>query len=113
MRFVHYAEAMREAISWRLQIVIDVLGKDSLEADQWTAKHQRSDDAYFDVCGGQMLVPAPTVAALRWKVQMRNFRGGRRAWEQAITRDKSRLARQLAMIPREQAGRAARKAAQV
>jgi len=108
MSFVKYTDHMRHAAFFRLRIMADKFGKGSQQAKDEANARQRADDDHFMACSHLMQIPAPTVGALRWKEDHRNYDGGRRGWELAIARDKRRLASKLAVITRRKARKAVR-----
>jgi hypothetical protein len=50
-------------------------------------KREDQHEIYIAECDALMRVPAPTVAALRWKEGCREFAGGCPEWEAQITKD--------------------------
>lgn len=53
-------------------------------------KRRASEDcheAYLAACDGLMMIPAPNIAALRWKEGCREFCGGCPEWEAQIAKD--------------------------
>lgn len=61
------------------------------EEDQLETEFTAAQDAYYWACNEFMLLPAPTMAALRWKRNTRAFNGGGEGWEAAIAADEARL----------------------
>lgn len=87
MRYVNAAAADRQ-LHWLRHLIAQDEGRDAA-SEEMAARH--AERRHYDACDRQMRIPAPSIGALRWKEDTRQYDGGRPEWEDAIAADKARL----------------------
>jgi len=104
---IELANSFRHVADVRRILAADEHGKDSEEYASQKDLADKAFDAWRVVCLRQVFIPAPNVAALRWKQDWvrRNNGAGCSEIALAIAQDERALAGRLAAVAKQQAGR--------